>query len=306
MSRSVGGSPARRSAGPPWPTYGAENLRRHWPSTSPTWGRRYGFALGVVCALGTVLPGCSSRPGSTGAPAELAREPLRLVTWNIRKGEGGLDRVVAELRRHDADVVCLQEVVEPRPGGDAPDQTQTIAAALGLHHYSHGGRLDDKRNQCLAILCRAPLTDATALATGPDRNYSVSAVTRWRGQPLRIVCVHLAGTYKLDWGHIQDTSAARERDWQSLLEMAGGWSTGTLVAGDFNTLPAAPQFEELSKRLSRAGDPTPTFPSSSPALPLDHVFLSPDLSSLSVVVGETDVSDHRPVVVELQRRSPPH
>jgi endonuclease/exonuclease/phosphatase family metal-dependent hydrolase len=235
----------------------------------------------------------------------LTRDPLRFVTWNVQKCEGGRDEVIAELKKLDADVICLQEVIEPREGADSPHQTREIAAALSLDWYSQGGRLDDERDQCLAILCRAPLRGTQSLSTVPERNYAIAATTQWKGRPLRIVCVHLAGTYKLGREHVARTSRARAKDWEALLREAHQWREATVLAGDFNTFPGATQFELLTDMLPFAGDPGPTFPSRSPALRLDHVLSTPDLAVLSILCVDTQVSDHRPVSVEFTLKSRP-
>lgn len=46
-----------------------------------------------------------------------AAGPVRILTWNVQKGEHGLDQIAADLRQVDADILCLQEVIEPRSGG---------------------------------------------------------------------------------------------------------------------------------------------------------------------------------------------
>ena len=264
-------------------------------------GQLIGVGVLILIPAVALESGPQTRPA--GPARELTRDPLRFVTWNIQKCEGGRDKIVAELQKLDADVIGLQEVIEPRESADGPHQTREIATALGMEWYSWGGRLDDARNQCLAILCRAPLSESEALSTVPDRNYAVVATTQWRGRPLRIVCVHLAGTYKLDREHAARTSRARALDWEALLGEARQWHSATVLAGDFNTLPAAPQFETLTETLVFAGDPGPTFPSHSPVLHLDHVLSTPDLTARVVSRVDTQVSDHCPVIVELTLKS---
>lgn len=259
------------------------------------------IAVGLLPALSASA--CARGPETQPAAdlQELTRDPLRFVTWNIQKCEGGRDAVVAELRKLDADIVCLQEVIEPRGNASTPNQTREIATALGMNWYSQGGRLDEARNQCLAILCRAPLSEPQTPTTAAERNYAVVATTRWKGQPLRIVCVHLAGTYKLNAEHVSKTSLDRTRDWEALLKTVPEWRTATVLAGDFNTLPAAPQFDTLAESLVSAGDPGPTFPSQSPALRLDHVWLTRDLLVQSSQSADTQSADHRPILVEITR-----
>lgn len=224
---------------------------------------------------------------------------LRVLTWNVQKAEHGLDALITELRQADADIICLQEVTEPRGKAAVSNQSEQLAKALGMYVYSHGDRLDDERNQALAILSRVPPLETQALSA-PDttRNYAVTAVVPWRNVRLRVTCVHLAGTWKAQWEHVQETSTARLRDWTALCAAASQWTGPTIIAGDFNTLPGAPQFAELGDQLRIVSGTEPTFPSAAPALCLDYVLSSTELSCTNVARVATTASDHQPVVVE--------
>ncbi|MBP7745903.1 MAG: endonuclease/exonuclease/phosphatase family protein [Phycisphaerae bacterium] len=258
------------------------------------------WPLGTVLALAAVSLGVACQRSSDRAPArELPPRPLRVLTWNVQKGEHGLDALIAELRQADADIICLQEVTEPRGKAAVPNQSEQLGKALGMYVYSHGDRLDDERNQALAILSRVPLLETKALCA-PDttRNYAVTAVAPWRDLRLRIACVHLAGTWKAQWEHVQETSAARLRDWTALRAAANQWTGPTIIAGDFNTLPGASQFAELGDRLRIVSGTEPTFPSATPAMCLDYVLSSTELSCTKVTRVATAASDHQPVLVE--------
>jgi endonuclease/exonuclease/phosphatase family metal-dependent hydrolase len=245
----------------------------------------------VAFAALALLAGCARDSHEQATPDS----PLRLVTWNVRKCESGIDRIVEQLRRLDADVICLQELTEPRASHGGPDQARQIAAALGMHVYSHGAPLDDRRNQCVAILSRTPLSDARPLRVGDARrNYGVTAVVERRDGPLRVVSVHLAGTYMLDWRHIRRTWRERGEEWNDLLGHAAVWDR-TVIAGDFNT-----GAEPARLRVGRTGwavvaPKGPTWPSGHPALFLDFAICSPAIGTPRADQIDTDVSDHLPV-----------
>src|SRR5687767_10328727 len=65
---------------------------------------------------------------------------VRLLTWNVHKGLGGLDRAYAPwrvtevIRYHNPDIVLLQEVTEGVPRFRRDRQAQAWAAALGYPH----------------------------------------------------------------------------------------------------------------------------------------------------------------------------
>ena len=72
---------------------------------------------------------------------------MRLLTWNIHKGIGGVDRryspgrVTEVLKHYDADIVVLQEVDDgvPRSGNDR--QVDLIADVLDYKHRAFGGNV---------------------------------------------------------------------------------------------------------------------------------------------------------------------
>ena len=91
---------------------------------------------------------------------------FRLVTWNIHKGIGGvdrryrLDRIVDTLRHYAPDIVHLQEVTDgvPRSGNDR--QVDLIGEALGLHHRAYQPNVHlSQGTYGNAILSRYPLHD---------------------------------------------------------------------------------------------------------------------------------------------------
>ena len=95
---------------------------------------------------------------------------FRLITYNIHKGIGGVDRrydlqrIVDTLVRYDPDVVFLQEVDDGVPRSRHDRQVELLGEALELPHYVF------QRNVSLtqghygnAILSRYPLHDPADL-----------------------------------------------------------------------------------------------------------------------------------------------
>src|SRR5262245_6035868 len=91
---------------------------------------------------------------------------FRLLSWNIHKGVGGVDRrydivrVVSLLESLNADVLLLQEVSEDMPRSQFHDQAELLSEALGMphvaYHRQHRFSMGGYGN---AILSRWPLSD---------------------------------------------------------------------------------------------------------------------------------------------------
>lgn len=242
------------------------------------------------------------RPAET-ATGNAAR--LRIATWNVQKCVGGVEAIVERLRAIDADVLCLQELVGPAGSGGIEDQTRRLADELSMYAFSDCGRLDDERVQCIAVLSKLPLRDGELLRTAEDRAYGVSAVVDGTGGAVRVVCVHLAGTWRLEAAHVAETTARRQAECAALaawVEPGGAglrWGESIVIAGDFNPV-SGECVERLGRVLRRVEGIGATFPSSLPVLELDRVFCGEGLRVRGVRLDESTVSDHRAVVVELQ------
>jgi endonuclease/exonuclease/phosphatase family metal-dependent hydrolase len=72
----------------------------------------------------------------------------------------------------------------------------------------------------------------------------------------------------------------------------------TILLGDFNAPPEAPELAPLWEKLTIA-PAGPTFPADAPAKRIDHVAVSGGLRVRATSVPETPASDHRPVLAEL-------
>ena len=91
---------------------------------------------------------------------------LRVVTWNIHKGIGGIDRlyrlerVIAALRALSPDLALLQEVSDDFPRSRFHDQAEMLSEALGMRHMAfHPEHRFDMGGYGNAILSRWPLYD---------------------------------------------------------------------------------------------------------------------------------------------------
>jgi len=229
-------------------------------------------------------------------------EPLRVVTYNIRHGEGmdrvlDLDRTAAVLRELRPDVVALQEVDCGARRSGGVDQAAQLGEQLGMQH-AFGSFMDYQGGQYgCAILSRLPILQVEPLRL-PDGNEPRVAlrvdVETPNGEVVAFVCVHF------DWVDDDRFRFAQASVTADHLASIGG---PVVVLGDFNDQPGSRTLA-LFEAGARAAwsETTPTFPSSGPEIAIDHVFASPAARwtvGRAVVVEEPLASDHRPVLVLL-------
>jgi endonuclease/exonuclease/phosphatase family metal-dependent hydrolase len=272
-----------------------------------TIGRMFGCMLG---ALALVAAGCASLPASGDGI------PLRVMTYNIRSGNGNLDSTAAVIRGQSPDIVALQEVdVHWADRSAFADQVSALAAKLGMEArfapiYSLPGATSDasRREFGVALLSRFPIVrfrnDSIARLSTQVQNPTpvlapglLDALLDVQGHPVRVFNTHL--DYRKD-------PAVRAQQVREMLGYIGDMGVATLVFGDLNAAPDAPELQPLLVRLRDAwsGSDSPgfTYPADTPRERIDYVLVSPQFTVRSIRVPETQASDHRPVVAELVPR----
>lgn len=237
---------------------------------------------------------------------------LRLLTYNVHKCIGGLDRrydpvrVADTIRHHAPDVVLLQEVAEGADRFRGERQIERLAQLLGLRHWVHAinvrhARRGDYGN---AILSRFPVFASQNVdVTLPPRKARSALHAR-----LRVRIGRRTRTLHLFNLHLGLAESERRRQLGKFLvsEPFAGLDrrTPAVVAGDFNDL-----WGTLGQRLLEpAGLQGPrgriaTFPAWAPLRALDSIYVSGDLRLESVRRSRFGLarmaSDHLPLIAEL-------
>lgn len=262
---------------------------------------------------------------------------MRLLSWNVqwcRGLDGAVDpeRIAAEARRVDADLICLQEVAAnfpELPGSRGEDQPHVLMHALpeyegclvsGVDLPAKNGRRSRFGNLILSRLKVGRVLRHSLPwppGDGPSMpRTAVEAVVEAPFGALRVVTTHL------EYYSAAHRAAQVERLRQICAEGGEGgkedgaframpWSKDVIVCGDFNMPPEDPILRGFLVDAWRAlhpGKPHPhTFRvhernEAEKPYCCDYVFVTPDLKPRLVSIrvdGASRASDHQPVVVEL-------
>ncbi len=237
---------------------------------------------------------------------------LRVLTYNIHKCLGGLDRRyrparVAEVIAHyDPDVAFLQEVDHGVARSGRDDQARLLAQLLGYRHVLHvpNVRVPGGGWYGNALLSRFPLQAESAIdLTLPPKKVRSALHARCRmrlGASTRTV--HLFGL------HLGLSGLERRHQLRSLLASAPMQRihprAPVILAGDFNDV-----WGTLGGRVLRPAGFTGsgawrTFPAYAPMRALDGIHVRGDIELLSAHASRLDLardaSDHLPLVAELR------
>lgn len=219
---------------------------------------------------------------------------MRFVTYNIRLGiQEGVDALGDVLRPERPDVLALQEVGRAWTMGPPGDTTKELACALGLSHHHFVPCIDEEGAQYgHALLSRFPLRviDTIDLPRDVDepRRLLVAEIDAPFGS------IHVVSTH-LSW--IED----RARQAPVLLDVVGTLPEPYVVMGDLNA-EDEPFVRTLEERHEDADGAArrKTFPSTEPAVRIDHLFARGGTWSDTTVGANATASDHLYVAATLQ------
>lgn len=278
---------------------------------------------------------------------------VRLLSWNIQWGRGrdgvvDLRRTAEAARAFDPDVLCLQEVAARHPElpGGAPGDQFAQLAGLFLGYEAAAGVACDlpdgqggRRLFGNLILSRYPIRQVFRHALPFPADPSCPTMPRMALEAvvdsplgmLRVIATHLEyyspiqraaqvgalrGIHAEGWGHVQTPCVAGDADPPFAVLPRGEF---TVLCGDFNCPPQAPELETLATavppaptlrdawRVARPGQPhAPTagaIPSAYFEAPVcyDFCFVSENLVPYLEHVdvdGACAASDHQPLFVD--------
>ncbi|WP_405112811.1 endonuclease/exonuclease/phosphatase family protein [Micromonospora sp. NBC_01405] len=267
-------------------------------AASWAWAGRVAAVSGAVTVLVTNLPAAEVAPVRPGSPPA----DVRVVAYNVRMGFGldgrfdpdGLARVVAAER---PDVVLLSEVDRGWLLNGGHDTLTLLAARLRMP-YVFAPAADPVWGD--AVLSRFPMESA--------RSERLAALGAPTGAQALGVTVDLGGDARLAVvaTHLQPPPGQEPvAQARAVARFALGYAAGRplVVAGDLNTEPGAPAYEEFTRAglvdALAAARPLFTSPADDPREQIDHVLVSPGVGSGGPVAPRSTASDHLPVAVTL-------
>ena len=269
-------------------------------------------AAAIVLAAACVATACAPHRAASAAP------PLRVLVYNIHAGTDAaqapsLERIAAVIRDAGADIVLLQEVdsVVQRTGG--VDQVAVLDSLTGLHGV-FGRSLDFQGGGYgIAVLSRWPIVADSVVRLPvfpPQERAGGSHEPRsalWvevaaPGAHLHVINTHLDASR---------ADSARLQEIVEVLRLADDRRRAgdrVLLGGDLNSTPES----ETQHRVRDAGWQDAwtvcggvgdgfSYPDGTPRKRIDYLYLGANERCRGAQVIETHASDHRPLLVLLER-----
>lgn len=241
---------------------------------------------------------------------------LRLLTYNIHKCIGGLDRRYDPLRiahviaRYEPDLVALQEVDQHARRSNADRQVDLLGDYLGFRHrtYFPNVELRSGGEYGNAILSRFPLTETTNIdVTVPPKKRRSVLHARYRIRLNGLPGKHTRTLHVFNL-HLGLSGIERKIQLRRFLEshpFAGmHHRTPVIVAGDFNDVWGTLGKKLLAPAGFTGGRPVRTFPAWGPLRALDAIYVRGDAKLLHVYRARQTLarraSDHLPLIADLR------
>jgi len=234
---------------------------------------------------------------------------LKIMTYNIQHGHIhtknfiDLDKMCEVIASFDPDIVGLNEV---RGRGVHPEytaQAEYMAAKLGMHCYFGRsimvGGVNPYGN---AVLSKFPIIEAKVtripdpIGEDPSLYHETRSLCRCvveAGEtPIAVYATHF-GLTPMEKEHCVSAALAAMRE--EMLPL--------LLMGDFNLQPDDPLIAAMDRKLNATGallGGKCSFPSDAPRIRIDYIYTSADIRVLSADVPQIMMSDHCPVVAEIE------
>ena len=238
-----------------------------------------------------------------------------IMTYNIHSSIG-MDhrvsprRIARVISRFKPDIVALQELDTGLRRSGMIDQAHFIAGRLEMEYHFHSSIQVEEGEYGNALLSRLPmrLIKGGRLPLHPHYNNLEPRGAVWvevqvEGRPVQVISTH----FGLNW---------QERLFQAETILGPEWlehgecRCPLVLCGDFNMLPASAAYRRIARCLQDAQRklkgrrPQPSWPVVFPFMRIDHIFISPDLAVMDIVVPRTPLtraaSDHLPLIASLE------
>jgi len=272
-----------------------------------------------ICFLLMVIAfGCSKSkgpnlepPGSIDPPPPVTEKIIRVMTYNIRRGNPpgqpanvvDLEATAAVIKSQHPDLVSLNEVdVRTKRSGVTLDEAQKLGELTGMQAFFakamdyDGGQYGD------AVLSKYSIIESYRYAL-PFK------ITGSEPRDIAVIKISAEGkTFLFASTHLDHLATEENRIVQAntiVDKILPDLKLPLIIGGDFNAVPQSQTIRILSQKLTPgcSGNACPlTFPYDNPDRTLDYIMISSkdnfEFKTYKTVAGTT-ASDHLPVIAEI-------
>lgn len=249
---------------------------------------RWAFMAFIITLLSaSLLAPYYIKPQNTSQPAQ-----VRLLVYNVYYLNPDINQAVAEIKKHNADVVFLMEYSE-----DIQSKIENQ-----FEEYPYRLIRPSRMTMGLAIFSKIPL-DHTEIHRNEETRIPVFDVQfQIAGQPVNFVAGH-AWPPTPQWGNL---SQAQSREIINVAQQRAQTGLPLIVAGDFNATQWSGIFNEIEEN-AQVQDARLGFGLSLThkggwlyGLSVDHVLISKHIEVTNFFTSDMAGSDHTPIIIDIR------
>ena len=235
-----------------------------------------------------------------------SRLTLTMVTYNIRRGEKGLEGIAKTLKKIDPDIVFLQEIHGPSYLPGWIDQAKQLSHQLHLNYAFGKARLWISGEYGIATLSRFPILEKKVLLLpnlpGEEQEALLILKVQTDLGPLILMNTHLFSTARQKGnkaGPLRHVQA--QRIMKEILQQ----EHPVIFGADLNVYANSKIKHLFSKHMVDVFKETgrgrgATFPAKFPLARIDYLYIKGFFRLLDSRVYKSKASDHRPVWGKVQ------
>lgn len=221
---------------------------------------------------------------------------LNFVTQEI-----DYDIIVDTIQRCGADVVGLQEIRDEGTDPAFVAQTKIIAERLGFYYYfAKAIDVGENNPYGIALVSRYPIlsTEKVFIPDPQVRKYDGYYETR----VLLKAVIDVGGVLNVLVSHFGLNPDEHENAVRTVISNLP--KERCVLMGDFNMEPDNPILNPIMQRLydtaQNFASPKLSFPSDTPTVKIDYIFVSEDIKVQYADIPEIVSSDHRPHIATIE------
>ena len=232
---------------------------------------------------------------------------MKVLQWNILYKED-INNIVKELKRIDADVVCIQELSFL---SDEKEKIDLLNSVYPYVYYEIADTLSDNRSQGNAILSKYPFIK-TSKTFVQEPGLDKTDYSKEGRIYLEVSILHNNKIYNIGTTHLSYTdrfieTSVKDIEVNKLIEIIKN-KENYIFTGDLNTIKTSKYIKQIEEYyINYDTDNTWTtklfsyngFTVDKLEYKLDYVFTSSDIKVGDVKVINTEYSDHLPILCEI-------